>query len=447
MNLTSSALLTDLYQLTMLQAYFDRGMEDPATFEFFVRKLPPRRNFLVAAGLQQVLSYLEDLRFEADDLEAVAKTGFFSDSFLSYLSSLRFTGDVDAMPEGTLFFPDEPILRVTAPMPQAQLVESRIINLLHFETMIASKAARVVLAAQGKVLADFGFRRSHGAEAGLLAARASYLAGFDSTATVLAGVRFGIPMSGTMAHSFVMAHESESEAFLHFARSLPNNVVFLIDTYDTLKAAEKVVSIAPQLTKEGIRVQAVRIDSGDLLDLSVKVREIFDEGGLSDVRILVSGDLDEYAVRDLLSQGAPIDGFGVGTRMDTSADQPYLNSAYKLVSYAGRPLRKRSAGKATLPCAKQAYRKRNPAGQIMEDVLTRADDPQKGDPLLIPAMKDGQRRGKALPLAQIRHNTLEELDRLPENLRRLEGEPGFYPVTIAPALSETMRAMDLESVR
>jgi len=349
MNPSATVLLTDLYELTMAQAYLEQDMEQPAVFEFFVRKLPSHRNFLVAAGLEQVLDYLSELCFSREELVWLHQSGRFSSQLLGYLETLRFTGDVEAMSEGTIFFPHEPILRIVAPLPQAQLVESRVINLLNFQTMVASKAARSVLIAGGKPLIDFGLRRAHGAEAGLLAARASYLAGFAGTATVLAGMIYGIPLYGTMAHSFVQAHEDETIAFEHFAKAQPDNVVLLIDTYNTEAAAGKVVSLARILQAKGIAVKGVRLDSGDLADHARRVRRILDEGGLSHAPILASGNLDEYRLRDLIRTGAPIDSFAVGTAMTTSSDAPSLDCAYKLQEYGGRPCRKRSEGKATWP--------------------------------------------------------------------------------------------------
>jgi nicotinate phosphoribosyltransferase len=344
-NTQSSALLTDLYQLTMLQGHVDQGMEETAVFEFFVRKLPAQRNFLIAAGLEQALTFLETIQFTQEELAWIAGHGAFRADFVRYLEKFRFSGDVHAMAEGTVFYPNEPILRVTAPIAQAQLVESRLINLLHFETLIASKAARSVLMAPAKLLVDFGLRRAHGAEAGLLAARASYLAGFAGSATVLAAPLFGVPVYGTMAHSFVQAHDDEITAFDHFAHSLPENVVLLIDTYDTEAAAEKVVRVAPKLMRDGIKIKGVRLDSGDLAEHAFKVRRILDDGGLQDVTIFASGSVDEYVLEKLMQKGAPIDGFGIGTHMDTSADAPYLDCAYKLVEYAGKARRKRSEGK------------------------------------------------------------------------------------------------------
>ncbi len=362
-----SVLLTDLYQLTMLQGYYEQNIEELAVFEFFVRKLPENRGYLVAAGLAQVLTYLEQLRFSSDEIEWLASTGQFKPAVLDRLEALKFTGDVHAMPEGTVFFPNEPILRITAPLPEAQLVESRIINLLHFQTLIASKAARSVLIAPDKLLVDFGMRRAHGSEAALLAARASYLAGFTGSATVAAGMHFGIPVFGTMAHSFIQAYSSESQAFADFAEANPDNVVFLIDTYDTEAAAQKVVDLAPALHAQGIKIKGVRIDSGDLADHARKVRTILDRGSLNDATLFASGNIDEYKLAELMAEQAPIDGFGIGTRLDTSSDAPYLDCAYKLQEYAGVARRKRSEGKATWPGRKQVYRNYDDNGMMSGD--------------------------------------------------------------------------------
>ncbi len=354
-------LLTDLYQLTMVTVYHALGMERMAVFEFFVRRLPARRGFLVAAGLEQALDYLEALEFTGPELHWLESTGRFTADALQRLARLRFTGDVDAMPEGSIFFAGEPILRVVAPLPEAQLVESRLINLLNLQSLIASKAARCRLAAGARRLADFGLRRAHGAEAGLLAARACYLAGFDSTATVEAGRLFGIPLSGTMAHSFIQAHDDEVAAFRDFARIHPNGVTLLLDTYDTVRAAHAVVA----LRREGVPVGAVRLDSGDLAALSREVRQILDAGGCREVQIVASGNLDELEIARLLAAGAPIDVFGVGTKLDVSADAPYLDCVYKIQEYDGRPRRKRSAGKATWPGRKQVYREYDATGRIV----------------------------------------------------------------------------------
>ncbi|HEX7970975.1 MAG TPA: nicotinate phosphoribosyltransferase [Thiobacillus sp.] len=440
MNPAASALLTDLYQLTMLQGYHDCGMADTAVFEFFVRRLRPGRGFLLAAGLEQALDYLEQLRFAPAELEWLASTRRFSPHFLAALEALRFTGDVHAMPEGTVFFPNEPILRVTAPIAQAQLAETRLINLLHLQTLIASKAARSVLVAPDKLLVDFGLRRAHGAEAGLLAARASYIAGFTGTSTVLAGKAFGIPLFGTMAHSFVQAHDDEALAFEHFARAQPENAVLLIDTYDTEAAAHKVVTLAQKLTRAGIRIKGVRIDSGDLAEHARQVRTLLDAGGLDDVIVFASGDLDEFALRDMLAAGAPVDGFGVGTRMDTSSDQAYLDCAYKLQDYAGRARRKRSEGKATWPGRKQVYRHRDADGCMAGDVVTLETDDQPGESLLVPVMRDGHRLAKSPGLMEVRRHAAENLARLPQALRRLE--EFAYPVELAPALLDLAAEVD-----
>jgi len=433
MNPPTSALLTDLYQLNMIQAYLDHGETKTAVFEFFFRKFPPRRGFLMAAGLEQALDFLENLRFSEEEIAWLARTQRFDQAMLERLAVFRFTGDVHAMPEGRVFFAHEPILRITAPMPQAQLVETRLINILHFQTLIASKAARVALAAPSKLLVDFGMRRAHGAEAGLMAARASYIAGFAGTATMLAEEQFGIPIFGTMAHSFVEAYDNESAAFESFARSRPKNLTLLIDTYDTEAGARKVVALAPRLAARGIKIRAVRLDSGDLIALARRVRRILDDGGLADVTIFASGGLDEDYVREIVQVGAPIDGFGVGTSLTTSSDVPALDCAYKLQEYAGVPRRKRSAGKATWPGRKQVWRRYGADGRIAGDVLSLESDRQSGEPLLELVMKDGRRVQPSPALAEIRARAAHDLKRLPESLRDLV--PGeTCPVEVADAL-------------
>jgi len=441
MQPSTSPLLTDLYQLTMLQGYFDLGMEDTAVFEFFARRLPASRGFLLAAGLEQALEFLENLHFPPEELDWLRASGRFNERFLDQLKDLRFTGDVHALPEGTACFADEPILRVTAPLPQAQLVESRLINILHFQTLIASKAARCVLAAPGKQLIDFGLRRAHGAEAGLFAARASYLAGFSGSSTVLAAPLYGIPIFGTMAHSYIQAHDDEATAFEHFATSLRGNLVLLIDTYDTEAAARTVVRLVPRLREDGIEVKAVRLDSGDLLDHSRKVRAILDAGGLRATGIFCSGGIDEAEMQRLLAAGAPIDGFGIGTHMDTSSDAPFLDCAYKLQEYAGIARRKHSEGKATWPGRKQIYRRYDGEGRLHEDVLTLEDDEQDGEALLRPFMINGRRISAAEPLDTIRTRAQGQLARLPLPLTRQEG---VYPcpVRVAPALHALATAVD-----
>jgi nicotinate phosphoribosyltransferase len=444
MPLASSALLTDLYQLTMLQGYFEKRMEETAVFDLFVRTLPAQRGFLLAAGLEQALDYLEQLRVTPEECEWLAGSGRFTRNFVDYLEQLRFTGDVHAMAEGTVFFPPEPILRLVAPLPQAQVVESRLINLLHFQTMIASKAARATLAAQGKGLIDFGFRRAHGAEAGVLAARAAYLAGLAGSATVAAGRCFGIPVYGTMAHSFIEAHDDEFTAFEQFAYAQPDNVILLIDTYDTEAAARKVLNLASRLRGEGITVKGVRIDSGDLADHARKVRRILDEGGLNQVRILASGNLDEVAIQTLVANSAPIDDFAIGTRLVTCADAPYLDCVYKLQEYAGRARRKRSEGKATWPGRKQVYRRFGADSRMVADILTLDDDPQEGEALLQPCLVAGKRLAPSPAVAQVRQRAAAQLTCLPDHLRRLRVDPP-YPVTIAPALQRLAQEVDRDT--
>jgi nicotinate phosphoribosyltransferase len=413
-----SVLLTDLYELTMLEAYRAEGMNGCATFEFFVRAMPAGRSFLVAAGLAQLVDYLTTLRFDPDDLAWLAASGRFDAAFVDSLAELAFTGDVDAMPEGTVFFADEPIVRVTAPLSEAQLVESRAINLLHFETLVASKAVRCALAAPGRVLVDFGLRRAHGAEAGLLSARATYLAGFSGTATVAAGRAFGIPLFGTMAHSYVQAHADEASAFEAFVRARPQNAVLLIDTYDTERAAHSVVAVARRLAREGLAIQGVRIDSGDLAALAVRVRAILDAGGFPGITIFASGNLDEFRLRDLAR--APIDGFGVGTRVNTSADAPYLDCGYKLQEYEGVPRRKRSAAKATWPGRKQVYRRFHADGRWQGDAVALADERAEGTPLLQPVMRAGRLVAPLPSLDESRTRLQRELASLPDALRSID---------------------------
>ncbi len=407
--MSNKVLLTDLYELTMLQAYAEHDMSAIAVFEFFVRKLPKQRSFLLAAGLEQVVTYLEELSFSATDLAYLANEGHLSPEFVETLSDLRFTGDVDAMPEGTVFFADEPILRITAPMAQAQLVESRIVNILHLQTLIASKAARCVLAAPDRLLIDFGMRRAHGAEAALNAARASYLAGFAGTATVRAGQLYGIPLFGTMAHSFVQAHDSETAAFRAFAESHPRNCVLLIDTYDTLQGAEKVVAIAGELAHQGIRIRAVRLDSGDLAALA--------------------------------QRQAPIDGYGIGTHLDVSADAPYLDCVYKLQEYAGQARRKRSTGKATWPGRKQVFRESAADGTIVKDTLALVDTECPGEALLQPVLRNGRRVSELPTLAHMRSRAATQLAQLPASIKTLETAE-VYPVEVHEALQHLAAEVD-----
>jgi len=444
MTPSTSPLLTDLYELNMVQAYLDRSEDKEAVFEFFVRRLPQRRGFLLAAGLADALDYLETLRFSVEEIAWLAGTGRFRKNLLDYLAAFRFTGDVHAIPEGTVCFPNEPLLRVTAPLPQAQLVETRLINILNYQTLIASKAARMVLAAPGKSLADFGLRTAHGAEAGLYSARASYIAGFAGAANVLAGKRYGIPIVGTMAHSFVQVHDDEMAAFENFARARPDGVILLIDTYDTEAGARKVVELAPRLKADGIAIRGVRIDSGDLTGMARKVRRILDDGELKEVIILVSGGVDEDVLQTMMKAGAPIDGFGVGVSLATSLDAPAFDCAYKLQEYAGQPKRKLSEGKVTWPGRKQVWRAYDADGRMRGDILSIENDTQPGEPLVVPVMRAGKRISPAPALAQIRERAARDLARLPQQLVRLE--PGAtYPVKITDALTALAAQADAKT--
>ncbi|MBA3756038.1 MAG: nicotinate phosphoribosyltransferase [Nitrosomonas sp.] len=444
MNPLSSPLLADLYQFTMLQSYIEQDMEETAVFELFVRKLPSGRNFMVAAGLEQVIDFLENLKFSPKELDWLATR--FPSHVITYLEQFHFDGDVHAMPEGTIFFPNEPILRITAKLPQAQLIESRIINLMHFETLIATKAARSVLVAPDKLLVDFGMRRAHGAEAGLLAARASYLAGFSGTATVLPGTLYDIPLFGTMAHSFIQAHSDESIAFEHFARSHPDNTILLIDTYDNEAAADKVVTLAKKLKASKINIHGVRLDSGDLAEHAKNVRQILDAGGLADTTIFASGNLDVYKLHALLSTGAPIDGFGIGTALDISSDAPALDCAYKLQEYAGKPRRKRSEGKTTWPGRKQVYRHYGSDGCMTGDIVALKDnDSQQGKPLIQSFMQSGKRLHPSPSLHKMRRQTIANYKHLPASMTSLDPASG-YPVMISSALRVMADQLDKERI-
>jgi nicotinate phosphoribosyltransferase len=437
-------LTTDLYELNMVQAYLDRGEDKEAVFEFFVRRLPERRGFLLAAGLDDALAYLETLRFSPGEIDWLKSTNRFRGNLIDYLTAFRFTGDVHAIPEGTVCFPNEPLIRITAPLPMAQIVETRLINILHFQTMIASKAARMVLAAPGKILSDFGLRTAHGAEAGLFSARASYIAGFSSVANVLAGERYGIPIVGTMAHSFVQVHDDEMTAFENFARSRPDGVILLIDTYNTEAGARKVVELAPKLKADGIAIRGVRIDSGNLTEMAKKVRGILDAGGLKDVIILVSGGINEDVLLKMAAAKAPIDGFGIGVNLDASIDAPSLDCAYKLQDYAGKPRRKLSEGKQTWPGRKQVWRTLDAQGRMRADVLSLETDKKDGEALIVRVMRGGKRVAPVPTLAQIRERAKRELARLPEPLRRLEAGAA-YPVEISAKLKALAADVDAKT--
>ena len=417
----------------MLQAYFEERMTERAVFSLFVRRLPSNRNFLVACGLDPVLAYLETLHFSQQDLAYLDTLKIFSDRFLAWLSEFRFAGDVHAVREGTPVFANEPILEVEAPLPEAQLIETYVMNQVHLQTMLASKAHRVVAAARGRSVIDFGARRMHGTDAALNAARAFWISGVNATSNVLAGNRFGIPVAGTLAHSYIQAHADEAAAFRAFAQLYPDTVL-LIDTYDTLAGVEKIIDLSKELGEE-FKVRAVRLDSGDLLDLSRRVRNALDQAVLSRVQIFASGSLDEYEIGKLISAGAPIDGFGVGTAMGVSADAPYLDIVYKLTSYAGDGRVKLSANKPVLPGRKQVFRVAD-GDRDTGDTIARADEDLPGRPLLRPVMRNGERLTPPTDdLAETRRYTAEQIARLPESVRGLPEADPPYLVEISPKLN------------
>jgi nicotinate phosphoribosyltransferase len=430
----SAVLLTDLYALTMLQAYFEERMSEIAVFSLFVRRLPEQRNYLLACGLDDVLTFLETLRFDRPALAYLESLGRFSDAFLRYLEGLRFSGDVWAVPEGTPLFASEPIVEVEAPIAEAQLVEAFVMNQIHLQTVLASKAARVVEAAQGRPVVDFGLRRMHGIDAGLKAARAFHIAGVDATSNVAAGQAYGLRVAGTLAHSYIQAHDDEQEAFRIFARLYPDTVL-LVDTYDTLDGVRKVIALSREIGSS-FRVSAVRLDSGDLGALAVTARRMLDAAGLHRVEIFASGGLNEAEISRLIAMGAPIDGFGVGTDMGVSRDAPALDIAYKLVEYAGQMRLKLSTGKVLLPGRKQIFRVERD-GLADRDVLGRRDETPVGRPLLQRVMAGGRRTSAGrVPLNQARALARSELQRLPARVRGLQPHTPPYVVEISAALAQ-----------
>ena len=443
LNSDEAALFTDLYELTMAQSYFQQEMHSEATFSLFVRPSRVRRPYLVSAGLEDVLRYLRAFRFAASAIDYLRSTGIFAADFLEFLSMLRFTGRVRAVPEGRLFFHHEPVLEVTAPIIEAQLIETLIINQVNLQCLIATKAARCTWAAQHRFLFDFSLRRAHGADAGMKAARSSHIAGFASTSNVLAGKAYGLPLAGTMAHSYVSSFEREIDAFRAYAESFPNDTVLLIDTYDTIAAAHKTATVGLEMQARGLRLRAVRLDSGDLLQLSREVRRILDDAGLDYVRILASGGLDEYALDALVRGGAPIDAFGVGTRMAVSGDAPWLDAAYKLVQYAGRPVLKLSSGKASLPGEKQVFRLRGPDGRLRSDVLALASEPPPeagAEPLLQTVMERGEPTSEPPSLPEARERFRDEFAALDDRYKRLSGA-ARYPVRLSRRLLRLRREL------
>ena len=431
---SAPALFTDLYELTMLRAYLAEEMTDDAVFSLFVRRLPERRNFLLSCGLGTVLSCLENLRFTDAEVAYLDSLDEFDAGFLDWLRDFRFRGEVRAVPEGTPVFADEPLLEVRASLPEAQLVETLVMNQMHLQTVLASKAQRVVAAAAGRPVVDFGPRRMHGLDAALKAARAFHVAGVAATSNVLAGRQYGVPVTGTMAHSYIQAHDDEAEAFAAFSRLYPGTTL-LVDTYDTLDGVRKVIDLAER-QGDDFSVRAVRLDSGDLGDLARRSRDLLDEAGLDGVEIFASGGLDEDRIAALLADGAPIDGFGVGTAMGVAADAPDLDIAYKLVAYAGRGRLKLSSGKPVLPGPKQVFRESGGDGDV-RDVIARADEDLPGRPLLRTMMRDGRRLEDAdATLDDARDHAAAQVERLPAPVRgRGPADPG-YPVAVSEALAD-----------
>ncbi len=427
-------LLTDLYQLTMAQGYFREQRMGQATFSLYIRSYPPNRGYFVAAGLHDVLEYLQALSFDTKALDYLAGQKLFSEDFLQYLGDLKFTGAVWAIPEGRVFFKDEPLLEVSAPVIEAQLIETFVINQIHLQSLIATKAARCVHAAAGRPVFDFALRRSHGTDAGMKVARASYLAGFAGTSNVRAGQQWGMPLVGTMAHSFIMSFEHEIDAFRAYVSSFPQSSILLIDTYDTLAGARNAVRVAKEMASRGEKLIGVRIDSGELADQARTVRRILDEANLGDVKIIASGGLDEYNLAKFAAANVPFDSYGVGTKLGTSADAPWADISYKLVEYDARPVLKLSAGKVSWPGKKQIFRFCDGAGNAMRDVLGERDENLTGDALLIKYMHGGKMCRDTPSLMECRKVFAEDFARLPSNVKAIS-EPAQYPVEFSACLN------------
>jgi nicotinate phosphoribosyltransferase len=438
------SLFTDFYELTMCASYFDNKNFEPATFDLFIRRLPENRFYFLFAGLEQALQYLQSIKFTEEQLAYLKNQGFSQD-FLDYLRGFRFTGDVCAVPEGTVTFPNEPLIRVTAPIIEAQLVETFLLNTVNLQTMIATKASRVVHAAKGKSVIEFGLRREQGIDAGMKVARSSYIAGCQGTSNVLAGQAYDIPVFGTMAHSFIMSYPKEIDAFRAFAKTFPNKSTLLIDTYDDISGAEKAAVVAKELEAKGFRLGGVRLDSGDLAQTSKKVRKILDDQGLAYAKIFASGDLDEFKIAELLSNGAQIDAFGVGTKMGTSADRPYLDVIYKLCETMTAdgtfsPIMKLSKDKITLPGRKQVYRFKNAEGNLEKDVIALANEKVQGEPLLVKVMDKGKLIYNLPSLDEIRATASENLSKLPEDYKVLTGAP-VYQVELSRNLQNLIKTL------
>ncbi len=433
-NKDNMSLLTDLYQLTMAQVYFKEGIDKIAVFDFYTRPVE-KRSFLINAGLEQLLYYLENVRFTEEDIDYLRSTGLFTEDFLSYIKDFSFTGNIYALEEGEVIFPNEPIVQVEASLIQAQIVETFLINTLQLPILVATKALRCYIAATGTILVDFGLRRAHGTDAGMKAARASYIGGFAGTSNVLAGKEYGIPVFGTMAHSFILVFGDEKKAFEAFAKYYPENSIFLVDTFNTLEGVKNAIYVAKKLGMEHFR--GIRIDSGNILELSKEARKILDEEGFKDAKIIASGGINEYKIKELLDAGAPIDGWGVGTELVVSADVPYLDCAYKLVEYDGKPVMKFSKNKITLPYKKQVYRiYKN--GLFERDIITKHDEKiEGGEPLLKKYMENGKVIEKLPSLKEIQRKAISSLEKLPEKYKDIEKTVHYIP-EISQSIQETI---------
>ncbi len=436
----NTALLLDLYELTMAESYLLYKRNTFATFDLFIRALPENRAYLVACGLEDVLSYIRDIRFNREDLEYLRKQKIFSVDFLNYLMKFRFRGDIWAIPEGTIFFANEPIIRVTASIIEAQIIESFLLNTINLQTMIASKASRVVLAAKGRGVYDFSLRRTHGSDAGIKVARASFLTGFSGTSCVLAGKLYKIPITGTMAHSYVMSFKHELDSFLAYSNTFPERTTLLVDTYDTEKGIENAIRIGLYLEAAKHRLQGIRLDSGNIVVLSKLARRMLDKGGLNYVKIFASGNLDEFRIKELLAKGARVDNFGVGTNMGTSIDAPSLDVIYKISEVTDEngnflPTMKLSRGKVTYPGRKQVFRIRGRKGRFIKDILGLEKERIKGKPLLIKVMQKGRIIYRLPSLDKIRISVKNNLSNFPEAMREVYSRYE-YPVVISPQLKK-----------
>jgi nicotinate phosphoribosyltransferase len=435
-----TSLLTDQYELTMAASYHRLGHNEPAVFELFVRMLPPHRDWLLVCGLGPTLRLISEMRFGKRELDYLGTLGFKAD-FLSYLEEFRFGGDIEAMPEGTIAFANEPLVRVTAPLIEAQLLETLLLNQINFQTMIATKAARVVLAADGRgeSVVDFSPRRDHGVDAAMKAARASAVAGLGGTSNVAAAMRYGLRPVGTMAHSYVLSFESEQEAFEAFMRDNPENALLLVDTYDTIEGVRRAIEAS---RRTGVPLTGIRIDSGDLPELAHEARGLLDEAGFTEALIVASGDLEEHKIAEMCRARAPVDLWGVGTELGTSRDSPVVNGVYKIVAdlrgEAWRGVAKRSQAKETLPGAKQVFR-RFEDGTMIEDVVGTTEERLDGEPLLEPAVREGE-IVLAETLEEMRERTRRSLASLPVALRS-RGEKPRYPVRHSDALTAAVRSM------